>query len=187
MYPKSKAVPVKGSLLVSEPFMSDPYFKRTVVLLAEHNEEGTVGFILNKPINVNMQQAISEFPKYKGQVFMGGPVGKDNLFFVHTLGDSLEGSMEIGDGLYWGGNFELLKVLIRNKQVSEHEVRFFIGYAGWEPRQLDKEMKENSWIVTTATKGIVMGNPTDLWKAVLRKMGTDYSMVANFPEDPQLN
>ncbi len=185
---KKKFKPEKGRLLVSEPFLHDPFFKRSVILLTEHSDEGTVGFILNKPINVKLNEAIDDFPKFDAELYLGGPVQRDSLYYIHTLGDTIAESVEIFEGIYWGGNFEVLKVLIEANKVDPSELRFFMGYAGWDSEQLDGELKKQSWIVTNAKiKHIMDTDPSILWKDILKKLGKDYAMLANFSEYPSLN
>ena len=92
----------QGSLLVSEPFLLDSYFKRSVVLVSEHDDKGTLGFILNKPTGVKLNDAVDDFPKFDVPLFFGGPVETDTLFYVHTMGDKLEGAKEILPGVFLG-------------------------------------------------------------------------------------
>lgn len=181
--------PSRGKLLISEPALSDFYFSRSVVLLAEHStQEGSVGLILNKPINLKIKDVVREFPNNDFPLFLGGPVHPDRLFYLHTLGPKVTGSMEIIKGLYWGGEIEKLMELIDLKIVKPEEVRFFIGYSGWEPGQLDRELKEDSWIVSQCTLQTVMNcTPDKLWSALLKELGDDYAIWANFPTDPILN
>ncbi len=185
--PKTK--PSRGKLLISEPALSDFYFSRSVVLLAEHSpKEGSVGLILNKPINLKIMDVVREFPKNEFPLFLGGPVHPDRLFYLHTLGPRVTGSMEIIQGLYWGGEIEKLMELIDLNLVKPKEVRFFIGYSGWEPGQLERELKEDSWIVTQCTKQSVMNStPYKLWSTLLKELGDDYAIWANYPSDPILN
>ncbi len=185
---KQKFKPEKGKLLVSEPFLHDPFFKRAVILLTEHNADGTVGFILNKPINVKLHEAIDDFPKFDADLYLGGPVQRDSLYYIHTLGDTIAESVEVFKGIYWGGNFEVLKVLIKNKKVNPSELRFFMGYTGWGSKQLAGELKKQSWIVTKAKiKYIMDTDPNVLWEELLKKQGKDYAMLASFAEYPSLN
>lgn len=181
--------PEKGKILISEPFLIDPNFKRSIVLLCEHNEDGSVGFILNKPTQVKLNQVMEEdFPEFDAPVYFGGPVQINTLQFIHKLGDTLEGSTEIGDGLYWGGSFEILKLLIESKQVKSSDFRFFIGYSGWSVGQLEDEMKINSWIVTsTESENLFSDEPDKLWGEILKKMGKKFAILASFPEDPSVN
>lgn len=181
-------IPEKGKFLVSEPFLSDPYFKRSVVLLSEHNTEGSVGFILNKPTEIKLNDAIKDFPKIDSYLYFGGPVQTDSLQYIHTLGSRIDGSREVMKGVYWGGNFETLKMLIDTNQIHPDEIRFFVGYSGWQPSQLADEIKEKSWIVAPGDfEHAFFDNPKQLWRDVLRHLGKEYSILANFPEDPSLN
>lgn len=180
--------PECGKFLVSEPFLSDPYFKRSVVMLSEHNEEGSVGFILNKPTDIKINDAIKDFPKIDSNLYFGGPVQTDSLQYIHKLGDRLEGSRKLLNGVYWGGNFETLKFLIDTKQVSKDDIRFFVGYSGWQPKQLEEEIQEKSWIIAPGKfEFAFFDDPKKLWGDVLRNLGQEFSILANFPEDPSLN
>ncbi|NNC82545.1 MAG: YqgE/AlgH family protein [Flavobacteriales bacterium] len=127
--PENKEEPRKGSLLISEPFMDDPYFKRTVILLCEHNEEGSFGFVLNRYIDVKVHDIISDIPELDNRISVGGPVRNENLFYLHRLGDQLEGSSEVAQGVYMGGHFDVLKDKIKNKVVDPAEIRFFIVFS----------------------------------------------------------
>jgi putative transcriptional regulator len=181
--------PKQGALLISEPFLHDPYFQRSVILLTEYSPEtGSTGLILNKPIDLSLNDGLSDFPPYDGQVYLGGPIHKDNLFFIHTLGEKVEESIEIIPGLYWGGNFETIKYMIAGNQIKDNEIRFFAGYSGWEPFQLEREVEEQAWIVTNSNAHTIMNTRNDsMWSDVLKKMGTEYAILANFPVDPSLN
>ena len=180
--------PEKGKLLISEPFLLDPNFKRTIILLSEHNEEGSIGFILNKPTDLKLNMVLEDFPEFDATVYFGGPVQINTLQFIHRAGDIIEGSMEIHDGLYWGGSFEILKLLIETKQVEPEDFRFFIGYSGWGEGQLTNEMKTNSWLVSSATNDNIFSNePDKLWGDVLKSMGRKFAILASFPENPSVN
>lgn len=184
----TKFKPEQGKLLISEPFMNDPNFKRSVVLLATHNEEGSVGFVLNRPMELKLNQIVEEFEENDFPVWDGGPVQRDSLFFIHTLGDAIPDSINIMGDLYWGGNFETVKALLHGKNISENEIRLFIGYSGWSAGQLNEEIKRNSWLVAPASIDIVMTNDWNkLWQDVLKGMGQEYGMIANFPENPLWN
>lgn len=186
--PDNKLPPQKGRLLISEPFLADPYFRRTVVLLCEHNEEGSFGFILNKFIDVGVNELIEDLPQLGSRVSMGGPVQSGNLYYIHTLGQKIEGSVEIVKGVYMGGSFDMLKILLKSGTIKKGMIRFFVGYAGWGHDQLAEEMKERSWLVTPADpKALMDSKKDDLWRQTLLDMGEEYAMLANFPEDPSLN
>jgi len=186
---KRNLEPKTGRILISEPALRDFYFSRSVVLLAEHNEEeGTTGIIINKPINLKLKDVGKEFPDVDYPLYLGGPVHPDRLFYLHTLGDKIPGAMEIMDGLYWGGEIQKLIELIDLNMISQEQVRFFIGYSGWQPNQLNDELKEESWIVTEGSLDTIMApKPEELWGNMLKKLGNDYAIWANFPADPVLN
>ncbi len=181
--------PQKGRLLLSEPFLEDPNFRRTVVLLCEHNEEGSFGFVLNKFIDVKVHHILNNFPETDNRLGVGGPVNQEALFYIHTLGEHLGQSTEIAPGLFMGGSFEQLHLLCETGQATSENLRFFVGYSGWVEGQLEQELQQNSWIVAETSPELVMNTTKEeeLWGDVLRSMGSRYSMLANFPEDPSLN
>jgi len=180
--------PSRGKILISEPLLADNYFKRSVVLLAEHNEEGSFGIIMNKPINNKFNDIVSDFPDFGGQLFLGGPVSNSSLFFIHTLGNLVENSMEIMDGLYWGGDIESIRELMILKKVDLNQIRFCVGYSGWGSKQLEEELEKNSWLVSGLPTDTLMNtDPDKLWEIDLKKLGNEYSYWENFPTDPGLN
>ncbi len=180
--------PGKGKLLISEPFLLDYYFKRSVVLLAEHNEEGSFGIIMNKPVSAKFNEIVKNFPEFNAQLYLGGPVKSDSLFFIHTLGDRIEGSLEIIDGLYWGGNIEAIKEMIMLNILNPADIRFYIGYSGWNANQLDAELKRNSWVVSRAKVDQLLNTqPNKLWSLSLQNLGKEYALWTNFPSDPSMN
>lgn len=179
--------PKKGKVLVSEPFMLDQYFKRSVVYLTEHNEEGTVGFMLNKSLDVEINEVLVDFPKIDAPVYLGGPVQPQNLFYLHNKGNLLNDSVRVDDEVYWNGNFEQLKEAIRQGLITKHDIRFFLGYSGWDGVQLRDELKENSWFVRDVPQKLLFSNPEDLWKIIVKDSGSRISPMADFPEDPNLN
>lgn len=180
--------PSKGRLLISEPFMGDYYFGRSVVLLAEHNEEGSFGVILNKPVSAKFNEVLKDFPDFDAPMYLGGPVETDSLFYIHTIGEQLEGATEILDGLYWGGDIEVLKELILLKKIDSEDIRFFIGYSGWGAEQLETELKRNSWVITRSSKKRLLStDPIIMWEKFLSKMGDNYKYWNKFPIDPTMN
>lgn len=185
---KKLSKPVAGSLLISEPFLLDSYFKRSVVLLSEHDEKGTLGFILNKPTDVMLNEAVEDFPLFNTPLYFGGPVETDTLFYLHTMGDQLPGAREVAPGIWFGGDYDQLKFMADTGQIRQDQIRFYAGYSGWEPEQLDNELKEKSWLISDATPNFTFfDNPKVLWSQVLKSMGNEYAILANFPDDPNLN
>ncbi len=185
----NKVSPGAGHLLLSEPFMPDPNFKRTVVMICEHVKEGgTVGFILNRPLNIKVCDALIDFENVSNELFYGGPVAHDTLHYLHRYGDMIEDSLHIVDDIYWGGNFEQLTNMLKAGSIESANVKFFLGYSGWSSGQLLNEMEDNSWIVTPAkSKYIFETTDKELWKQVLAELGGEYRQLTNYPEDPQLN
>ena len=180
--------PSRGKILISERLLADNYFKRSVVLLAEHNEEGSFGIILNKPIDNRFNDIVPDFPEFKGDVYLGGPVSNSSLFFIHTLGDKIDNSQEIMEGLYWGGDIEAVRELILLKQIDVNQIRFCVGYSGWGSKQLEDELKRNSWLVSKLSPDTLMRkDPDKLWEYALNKLDNQYGYWTNFPTDPTLN
>lgn len=182
------SLPEKGDLLISEPFLSDDFFSRTVVLLCEHSEEGSVGLVLNKSSLFNFNEIV-KVDDFNKKLFFGGPVDKSTLNFVYKRDYGLVGSSYLGNNLYWGGDFDHLITLINNKEVNPDDFRFFLGYSGWESGQLINELNSRSWIVSkSATANQVIGmTPKSLWKDMLGGMGGKFKMFSNYPTNPTLN
>ncbi|MEQ8552599.1 MAG: YqgE/AlgH family protein [Cyclobacteriaceae bacterium] len=181
--------PERGDLLISEPYLPDPNFERTVILLCEHDENGTFGFVLNKPSKSSLPELIPEAEGFDAEVFVGGPVQQNTLHFLHNSPAQLKGDQKIVDGVYWGIDFEGLLTSINTKRVEDNQLRFFIGYSGWSEGQLKEELKAKSWIVyKRATSRMVFGmNPNELWKEALKEMGGKYRVISSYPTDPRLN
>nr|WP_299340049.1 YqgE/AlgH family protein [Allomuricauda sp.] len=181
--------PTKGKLLVAEPSLTgDVSFNRSVVLLAEHNQEGSVGFILNKPLEYNICDLISEIT-IPFRVFNGGPVEQDNLYFIHKVPHLIDNSIEISDGIFWGGDFDKTVELINNQTITEQDIRFFLGYSGWASCQLDEELLSNSWVVVKNEyeSAILEKSSNAFWKEKMLELGGDYLLWSNAPENPTLN
>ncbi len=180
--------PTRGKILISEPFLVDYYFKRSVVLLAEHNEEGSFGLIINKPVDLRLSDIVKDFPSFDTPVYLGGPVKTDSLYFIHTMGNEIENSMEISEGLFWGGDIEIVKELITIGRIDPKEIKFFVGYSGWVSKQLESELARNSWLVANIkAKDVMEANPDKMWKKTVKNLGSDYAYWTNFPSDPSLN
>lgn len=179
----------KGKVLISEPFLGDSNFSRTVILLVEYSlEEGAVGFVLNKPTQLFMGDIIDGLPKRAFPFHYGGPVDAENLFFVHTLGHVINGSELVKEGLFWGGDFEQVATLMKEGALSPSDIKFFGGYSGWASMQLERELSERSWILCDLDTASIMDPSSEhLWKRSLSSLGKKFSIMANFPEDPALN
>ena len=172
-----------GKVLLAEPFMLDPNFKRSAVLLCEHSREGSIGFIMNKPLQMRIDELIEDFPEFNSEVFFGGPVQTDTVHFNHNIGDLLDDSVPISRGVYWGGDFEKLKFLISSDMISERNIRFFVGYSGWSEGQLADEMTYGSWIMANMDSNYLFKlQPKELWKKVMYDKGNAYTVISQIPE-----
>lgn len=181
-------VPKTGDLLIAEPFLGDPNFDRSVVLLTEHGLEGTVGYVLNRPLEVKIQSLLPDFPEFDAKVFNGGPVEQSNLYFLHNRPDIITGGIEVSPGIFWGGSFERIKELVLNGQLTPDEIRFFLGYSGWGGGQLEAELQEKSWrVIPPETIDIFSVKASEMWKEIISTLGGDYRLWANAPSDPMLN
>jgi len=180
--------PLAGSILISEPALKDRYFNRAVVLLADHNTDGSFGIILNKPLDVKFNDIVKGFPEFDTRIYLGGPVNTKNLFFLHRKGDLIRNSQIIKEDLFWGGEIDDVKNLINLGVLKQNDIRFFIGYSGWTENQLDEELKEFSWLVDNPNIHELINTPTsEMWKNSVANLGKDYELWANFPNDPSLN
>jgi putative transcriptional regulator len=178
----------KGNLLIAEPsILTDKSFNRAIILLTEHNQEGSIGFILNKPSRYVLKDLVFEIDN-DFKVYIGGPVEQDNLYFVHTLPELIPDSIEVANGIYWGGNYEAVKTYLEQGLIKKNEIRFFLGYSGWSFEQLELELKEKTWLMTKNTYSNIFSiNDSNGWKEKLMEMGGKYRIWANSPEDPTLN
>ncbi len=180
--------PQKGRILVAEPFLNDIYFKRSIVFITEHNDEGSIGFVLNKQVNMKIEEIISDFPSFDGYISIGGPVNTNTVHYIHTIGDMLPNSVPVCGDICWGGDFDILKGMIKEGLVKKDQIRFFLGYSGWVPSQLDEELSQNSWLVADIEPEIIMNhNMINIWKEVLNSLGSKYKMWINSPDNPSLN
>lgn len=181
--------PQTGCLLISEPFMLDPNFERSVILLCNHDKEGTLGFILNQKVVGCVGDLVKEIASCSFPLHIGGPVAQNELFFIHSRFDLLLSGDEIRNNIYFGGDPEVLFSLINEGKINEEEVKFFLGYSGWQPAQLDAEIKVNSWAVQNKfPTDLVFEKDTELlWKQAVIGLGAKYAHVVNFPQSPSLN
>jgi putative transcriptional regulator len=180
--------PTSGILLISDPFLKDPNFMRTVVFLCEHQEQGSFGFVLNRKYENTIDELIPELEGHKIPLFYGGPVQMDTIHFLHQYPAEIPGGQEVMKGIYWGGDFDKVVEMIRNDEMNENKIRFFIGYSGWSDGQLKNELDEKSWLTVKATRKLVFHNDyKELWKDSLKQLGGEYEIMINFPIDPQLN
>ena len=182
--------PANGILLIAEPFLKDPNFIRSVTLLCKYDTtDGAVGFVINKPHQQKLGEFLPEMAAFDLPIFIGGPVQTDTLHFLHKYPEHFPEAPEISEGIYWGGDFELTKSLINDGSIKKDNIRFFLGYTGWEASQLESEMQLNSWIITeNLYKNKILGKATaDFWKEKILELGGEYIIWSNAPENPLLN
>ena len=179
-------LPQRGKVLISQPFMFDGCFKRSVVLLTDYSEKGAVGFVLNKPLQIAMGDLMEDFLSPESQLSIGGPVATDTLHYLHTF-RHIPDAIEIVNGIYWGGNFETIRQMLSMSVMKPEDIRFFLGYSGWSAGQLDEELKTNSWLVGDIRPVKIIRPPRDLWQESVKSMGESYQHWISFPENPGLN
>jgi putative transcriptional regulator len=187
--PDNKLKAEKGRLLISEPLSADSFFSRSLVLLTEHNEkDGSIGYILNKPTSYRLNDLLNTKYQYNPKVCFGGPVQPETLHFIHTFGDKLPGSMHIKGDLYWSGDFDIIKMMAEQNLLNENNIRFFVGYSGWAPGQLDDELRKNFWLIEESDDKFIMTNyDKDSWKYLLLQKGDKYKSWLNVPINPTFN
>lgn len=181
--------PSKGMLLIAEPsIIGDVSFTQSVILVADHNEAGSVGFILNKDLGLSLKDLLPEI-KRDFKVYNGGPVEQDNLYFIHKIPELIPNSIEIANGIFWGGNFETVQSLIERDLITENEIKFFLGYSGWDSEQLSEELNSNNWIVVEnePQKNIIGNTDKTFWKEKMQELGGNYLIWSNAPENPSYN
>ncbi|MBF9238931.1 YqgE/AlgH family protein [Hymenobacter sp. BT683] len=182
-----------GTLLISQPFLGDPNFERSVIILCrDEPEEGSFGLVLNRLTSLTLGDVL-ELPPLVAvaaaalPIYVGGPVEPDTLHYLHRRAD-LPGASDLGQEVYWGGDFELLLGLIGTGAVDASSVRLFAGYSGWSAGQLAGEIQGQSWIRHPASAGKVFTLASDaFWRDILREKGGRFKVLANYPVDPRLN
>lgn len=178
--------PRKGKVLISQPFMADGCFKRSVVLLTEYSENGAIGLVLNKRLRVTMGELMKDFPVAEAPLSVGGPVSTDTLHYLHTF-NNIPDAVEIVNGIYWGGNIDVVRKLLSMAVMKPDDIRFFAGYAGWNNGQLDDELKNDSWMIGDIRPALIINPSRDLWMDSVKALGEKYHLWTTLPEHPELN
>jgi len=187
--------PEAGDILISNPIMGDPNFERSVIYLSEHGDQGSLGFIINQPGEVYMEDIVEGFKGAQTPVYVGGPVEQTTLHFIYKTKNSfpvqeaLSNSLLICNDIFLGGDFEELKSWISLYGTQDIQIKFFIGYSGWAVNQLQNEIDQNSWVVVKKpSDGEIFENRDQShWKEIMVRLGGRYKMMANYPIDPRLN
>ena len=178
-----------GKLLVSTPaLLMDHIFNQSVLLLTEHNDKGSMGFIMNKPLILRLNDVFDDIPA-NIQLWNGGPVETGNMFYIHNRPDLIPQGIpfDISKNLYIGGDFEIIRQLLKDKIINDQQIRFFLGYSGWAPQQLQNEIKEKAWFVTSNDLDLFQLNPRNIWKEKIVAINPDNIIWQNSPLNPQLN
>ena len=177
-----------GVLLVAEPALLDPNFRRAVVLLCDHNDEGSFGLILNRTTELHLSEVLAEPVGLEHELYFGGPVQTDTLHYLHPYAHTIEEAVPVLDGVSWGGPFDEVVEGIRTGAFDADAFRFFVGYAGWGEDQLQDEVDGEGWVVLPGSAADVFEHdPGTLWRDLLRTLGGEYALLSNYPDDPQMN
>jgi len=181
--------PEKGDLLISEPFLPDPNFERSVILMCEHDENGSFGFVLNQLSSLKFEEVITEAGSLTNDLFVGGPVQQDTVHMIHRCPDLMENAQAISEGIWWGGDFERTLFLLNTNQISRSDIKFFMGYSGWSEGQLNDEIEAKSWIVykEPSPEQVFDLGANALWRKILNEKGGKFRLFSNYPSDPRLN
>ncbi len=181
--------PARGKILIAQPFLYDKLFGRSVVLLINHDNDGTMGLVMNKLFPLTLSEFFEDFICRKTiPVYWGGPLGMDSIFYLHTI-ENIPGALPVRKKLYVNGDFETIKDYINTTDPIEGKIRFFVGYSSWESGQLAKEIDDDSWIISCeSNKSLMNIKGTDnLWQNALSKLGGKYEIWSRFPQIPTLN
>ncbi|GBP99740.1 YqgE/AlgH family protein [Streptomyces spongiicola] len=189
MSPMTEVSSLTGRLLVATPVLADPNFDRAVVLLLDHDEEGSLGVVLNRPTPVGVGDILETWAGLAGEpgvVFQGGPVSLDSALGLAVIpGDEGPLGWRRVHGAIGLVDLEAPPELLASSLGS---LRIFAGYAGWGPGQLEAELGEGAWYVVESEPGDVSSpRPESLWRNVLRRQRSELAMVATYPDDPSLN
>lgn len=179
---------MEGNILVSHPLMNDQFFRRSVIYLTNHSNDGALGFMLNYKTNYKIRDIKPEIKNGNFPIYEGGPVAKNQLFYIHKLGDNLSDSIKIKNDIYFGGDFYQLMHMLEHGKIKPYEIRFFAGYSGWGSGQLENEIKSTHWLVNNNVESDFFGNdPQDLWRLQLTEIKNSFGVFAEFGNDPSLN
>lgn len=184
-------LPARGTFLVASPRLMDPNFMHTVVLLCDHGPQGRYGVVVNRRGNVTVSDIGGEVPLLAGRsdaVWLGGPVGLEQLQVLHAMGETVPGCLAVLPGVQLGGDPDVLKRALAASKPDLTPAKFVVGYSGWGARQLEAELAEGAWVVCPASPRFVFDrDPETLWRRVLRARGGPYADLADIPPDPTWN
>jgi putative transcriptional regulator len=173
---------LQGQLLISSPLLHDPNFRRTVVLMTHHDDEGAMGLVLSRPSEIRVAEAVPELADLPGDelVYVGGPVQPEAV--VVLVEHEAEPELPIV------GNIAFMQADTELDELDTVRARVFAGYSGWGPGQLEGELEVSSWIVVPAEPDDAFApDPDELWRTVLHRKGGKFALIASMPYDPKLN
>lgn len=183
--------PQPGVLLVAEPFLREDHFNHAVITLVEYaRRKSAMGLVLNKPTGYTLGEAIDGInDDVDTPIYCGGPVACDRLFYLHSLGNEIPNSRKLSDDLFIGGDFDSVKAYVNMGLPTEGLIRFFVGYSGWDPGQLEEEIRTHVWAVAPrpANSEILREDGDSFWYHIVRTMGTPYRNWLYHPLNPQFN
>ncbi len=172
-----------GKVLLAEPGLQDFFFKQSVILLGEMDKEGAFGLVINKRTHLRFGDVITDHFGFNPYLYLGGPVKSQNLFFIHRI-STIPDSNEISKGIYWGGDSDVLFDMMQHEMIDDSQVKFFLGYAGWTPNQLEEEIEHKSWQLTNLpVDKIFNSDQRHLWADEMVHINPDYRLWVNMPED----
>lgn len=187
IHKRTDVPPAAGKILIAEPFLTDPGFARTVVLLCEHGPEGSIGFVLNRPFAGSLSDLLPDLQHPGLEVSEGGPVAHGSLHVIHSL-PALMGGAEILPGVYWGSSYNDLSRAVADNSVAPEQLRLFVGYAGWGGGQLEQELQDGAWLVADCPADLIFRTATArVWQDSIRSLGAGFAYMAHLPLHPQLN
>ena len=181
----------KGSLLIANPVLPDPNFSRTVILLCNHNDQGSFGLVINRSTQLkapDLFSSIDILKSYNAKIYTGGPVSQSMVFYLYRSSRNIIDLDEICSGVYLGSNLETLESLYLDIKNPEENIRFYLGYSGWSGGQLDGEMEQNSWLIQNANEQFVFLDSEELiWLKTVNSLGEKYQYLTKAPVNPQWN
>ena len=187
----SQRAPHAGALLIAEPFLREEYFCHAVICIIEYDaDKSTMGIVMNKPTGYTLNTLINQVSDHVDiPVYCGGPLSCDRLYFIHTLGNMIPDAQKISDGLYIGGDFDTTVRYLNMGLISPSNIRFFLGYSGWDPGQLNDEIKQHVWAVSLPSHNEDLFNDDGdkYWHQHVKAMGDEYKGWKYHPENPLLN
>lgn len=179
----------KGDILISKPnILGDVTFNRSIILVVDFNLEGVVGFIINKPIDEDLNQLMPEVHR-DFKVFDGGPVERDKLYFIHNVPDLISGGIQIDKDLFWGGSTVEVTEKINSGELNSSQIKFFLGYSGWSTDQLEEEINNDVWLHQTGMESeeIITCDSASFWNEKIKELGGEYLIWSNAPDNPNYN